>query len=137
MKLNPIRPYKRLRMITTFAFGNLRTRPPHHPATLVLAFGLKVKHAHLLQLLKSHIPELQVQNFALTRQKIIIKVEPQHRLRCRRSTAVEISSATSAVSLPPSSIACSVAYRNFLRSAFSSALPCSYHCEVRAYKSQQ
>ncbi len=53
-------------------------RPRHHPAALVLAFGFEVEHAGLLQLLKGQRPEIQVQNLALARQKIVLDVEPQH-----------------------------------------------------------
>ena len=50
----------------------------HHPAALVLALGLEVEHAGLLQLLEGRIPELEVQNLALARQKIVFDVEAQH-----------------------------------------------------------
>src|SRR5690242_12478142 len=42
-------------------FRGLRPRSPlHHPAAFVLALGLKVKHALLLQLLKRRLPEMQM-----------------------------------------------------------------------------
>ena len=47
--------------------------------------------------------------------------------RWRRRTAVEMSSAISAISLPPCSMACSASPR-----VFRFALSCSYHCETRA-----
>ena len=43
--------------------------------------------------------------------------------RWRRSTAVEIRSAISAVSLPPCSIACSVSQRGLAGSALSCVVP--------------
>ncbi len=50
----------------------------HHPAALVLALGLKVEHAGLLQLLEGRLPELEVQNLALAGQEIVLDVQPQH-----------------------------------------------------------
>src|SRR6478609_1827380 len=69
--------------IIAFGWGlplsGLRPRSPlHHPAAFVLAFGLKVKHALLLQLLKRRLPEMQMENLALLRKKIVLNAQPLH-----------------------------------------------------------
>src|SRR5947209_18028375 len=51
---------------------------PHHPAAFVLAFRLEVKHAFLLHLLKSQVPEMQMENLALARQEVILNAEALH-----------------------------------------------------------
>src|SRR5579875_532498 len=50
----------------------------HYPATFVLALGLQVENAFFLQLPEGQIPEMQVQNFALARQQIVLDAQPQH-----------------------------------------------------------
>ena len=56
----------------------LRAGALHHPAALVFAFGLEVKHALGFHLLKSRVPEVQLQDVALARQKVILDVQPEH-----------------------------------------------------------
>src|SRR5436853_2136075 len=64
-------------------FGNIRigcslgcSRAPHHPAALVFAFAFISEHARGFQLFERSIPEMEVQDFALTRQKVIFDIEP-------------------------------------------------------------
>src|SRR6185312_6375985 len=61
--------------------GFRRRSPFHHPAAFVLAFGLKVKHAFLLHLLKGKVPEMKVKDFALLREEVILDAEPLHGLK--------------------------------------------------------
>ena len=68
---------------TTFGFLCLPGRgrcssAPHHPAAVVLAFRLKSKHARFFEFGERRIPEVQVQNLALARQKVILDIEPVH-----------------------------------------------------------
>ena len=114
------------------AFGR-SARTGHHPAALVLALSLEVEHALVFELLKGQVPEMQAQNFALARQEVVLDVEavhgfqmpPQNRRRDELSNLRYLI-----ISLFDSMEVSQVV-------ALSSALSCSYHCETRAYRSQQ
>ncbi len=53
----------------------------HHPAALVLAFGLEIEDALLFQLLEGRIPEVQTQDLAFARKEIVLDVETIHGLQ--------------------------------------------------------
>src|SRR5690242_8996171 len=64
---------------SSLPFCGWRTGSPlHHPAAFVLALGLKVEHALLLQLLKRRLPEMQMKNFAFLGQEVILNAQPLH-----------------------------------------------------------
>ena len=97
----------------TFAvFRRLRKRcRRHHPATRVLAFGLEVDGLALLQQLESGRPELQVQDFALARQHVVLDAQAQHGLEMRVDDGVGHHARQFGLIAPPASMACSVALR--------------------------
>src|ERR1041385_7253152 len=64
--------------ISGLPFSRRRRSPLHHPTSLVLAFGLKIKHALLLQLFKRRFPKMKMENFAFLWQEIIFNVQPLH-----------------------------------------------------------
>ena len=70
-----------LGIFVCFAFSDLSAGARHHPATLVLALSLKIEDAGLLHQRERRIPEFQMQNLALARQKIVLNVEAQHRFK--------------------------------------------------------
>src|SRR5579859_2076206 len=61
-----------------FTLGRLRARTLHHPASLIFAFGLEVEHALLFHLLEGQVPEVQMENLALLRKKVVLNIEPLH-----------------------------------------------------------
>ena len=86
-----------------------------HPAAGVLAFGLQADGARLLEQREGAVPEVQAQDVALVGEQVVADVRgaPWWRggsPRCARRR----SAASRAVSLPPSSIACSVSACSFL-----------------------
>ena len=50
----------------------------HHPAAFVLAFGLEIKNALFLELCEGQVPEIQVQDLAFARQKVVFDLQAQH-----------------------------------------------------------
>ena len=61
----------------------------HHPAAVVLAFGLEVDGLAFLEQLERGGPELHVQNFAFARQHVVFDVvEPQHGRQMRLHDAI-------------------------------------------------
>ena len=58
-----------------------RARPPHHQAALVLPRRLLIQHAALHHQRARRVPEVQAENLALARQKIVLDPKPLHRLQ--------------------------------------------------------
>ena len=60
---------------------SLFPRAPHDPAAFIFAFGLEVEHAGILQFGESSVPKVQMENFALTRQEVVLDIQPVHGLK--------------------------------------------------------
>src|SRR5690349_17830917 len=50
----------------------------HHPAARVFTLTLQIEHAPFFELLKGGVPEMQVEDFALAREKVVLDAQPLH-----------------------------------------------------------
>src|SRR5581483_3929630 len=50
----------------------------HHPATGIFALCLVIKDAMFFQFFERRIPEMQVKNFALPREEVVLDAQPLH-----------------------------------------------------------
>src|SRR5690348_16573771 len=57
------------------------SRPPHHPAALILAFILKKKHAGFFELGESCVPKMKMEDFAFAREEVVLDIQPIHRFK--------------------------------------------------------
>src|SRR5689334_9106525 len=62
-------------------YGFRRRSSLHHPAAFVLALSFKIEHALLLELRKSRLPEMQMENFAFLRQEVVLNPKALHGLQ--------------------------------------------------------
>ena len=84
----------------------------HHPAARVLALVGQMDRPRLLQQLEGVVPEAQAQDVALPRQQVVAHADAVHRAPGGAApSAWATCAASSAIGLPPSSIACSVSSR--------------------------
>ena len=80
IRYGPVGPHQNLGVFIRCC-RPLHTRTLHHPAAFVLALGLEIQHALRHHQRARRLPEVQVQNLALARQKVVLDAQPLHRLQ--------------------------------------------------------
>ena len=67
--------------VTSVVKGFRRSRATHDPAAFILALVFEIEHARSFEFGKRRIPEMQMQNLALLRQKVVLDIQPVHCLQ--------------------------------------------------------